>query len=159
MSNDEVGRRGVVPATNETDLSQSSTPSLAHRRRNPAIARPIVRPAPNTHQMRLFIVLNSRTRLSHASFVASHNTDIWISEPPSGRARTARFTTAGYAGYEGGANDQTALCVSSTMIVQSRTVETVRSWRALNEASASATVRNPISEDFVSGNGPRDGNS
>jgi hypothetical protein len=39
VSNDEVERRGVAPAPNEAGLSQSSTPSLAHRRRNPAIAR------------------------------------------------------------------------------------------------------------------------
>jgi hypothetical protein len=38
-SNDEVERRGVVLPTNEADLSQSSTPSLAKRRRCPAIAR------------------------------------------------------------------------------------------------------------------------
>jgi hypothetical protein len=33
--NDEVERRGASPTTNEADLSQSSTPSLAHRRRDP----------------------------------------------------------------------------------------------------------------------------
>ena len=38
-SNDEVERRGVAPAQNEADLSQSSIPSLAHRRYDPAIAR------------------------------------------------------------------------------------------------------------------------
>jgi hypothetical protein len=37
--NDEVERRGVAAPANEADLSQSSTPSLAHRRRDPAIAR------------------------------------------------------------------------------------------------------------------------
>jgi hypothetical protein len=37
--NDEVERRGVVPTTNEADLSKSSTSSLAHRRRGPVIAR------------------------------------------------------------------------------------------------------------------------
>jgi hypothetical protein len=37
--NDEVERRGASPATNEGTLSQSSIPSLAHRRRNSAIAR------------------------------------------------------------------------------------------------------------------------
>src|SRR5271170_686291 len=36
-SNDEVERRGVAPTSNEADLSQSSTPSLAIRRRRPAI--------------------------------------------------------------------------------------------------------------------------
>jgi hypothetical protein len=30
--NDEVERRAVAPTTNEADLSQSSIPSLAHRR-------------------------------------------------------------------------------------------------------------------------------
>ena len=34
-SNDEVERRGVAPAKNEARLSQSSTPSLAHRRLSP----------------------------------------------------------------------------------------------------------------------------
>ena len=34
-SNDEVERREVAPATNEDALSQSSTPSLAHRRCDP----------------------------------------------------------------------------------------------------------------------------
>jgi hypothetical protein len=33
-SNDEVERRGVAPTTNEADLSQTSTPSLAYRRCN-----------------------------------------------------------------------------------------------------------------------------
>jgi hypothetical protein len=37
--NDEVERRGVAPTCNEADLSQSSTPSLVHRRCDPAIAR------------------------------------------------------------------------------------------------------------------------
>jgi hypothetical protein len=37
--NDEVERRGVAPATNEGTLSQSSTPSVTQRRRDPAIAR------------------------------------------------------------------------------------------------------------------------
>jgi len=37
--NDEVERRAVAPAKNEAALSQTSIPSLAHRRRNPAIAR------------------------------------------------------------------------------------------------------------------------
>jgi hypothetical protein len=44
-TNDEVGRRGAVPTTNEASLSQSSTPSLAHRRRGPVIARAVVRSA------------------------------------------------------------------------------------------------------------------
>jgi hypothetical protein len=38
-SNDEVERRGVAPAQNEGSLFQSSTPSLTHRKRGPAIAR------------------------------------------------------------------------------------------------------------------------
>src|ERR1700722_15348544 len=38
-SNDEVERRGVAPTQNEAALFQSSTPSLAHRRCDPAIAR------------------------------------------------------------------------------------------------------------------------
>ena len=38
-SNDEVERRGVASTQNEGTLSQSSTPSLAHRRCGPAIAR------------------------------------------------------------------------------------------------------------------------
>jgi hypothetical protein len=37
--NDEVERCGGAQTTNEADLSRSSTPSLAHRRRHPAIAR------------------------------------------------------------------------------------------------------------------------
>jgi hypothetical protein len=37
--NDEVERRGSALPPNEAYLSRSSTPSLAHRRRNPAIAR------------------------------------------------------------------------------------------------------------------------
>ena len=39
VTNYEVERRGVAPTPNEADLSQSSTPSLAQRRRDPAIAR------------------------------------------------------------------------------------------------------------------------
>ena len=42
-SNDEVERRGAATMTNEADLSQSSTPSLAHRRRGPRSLEPIVR--------------------------------------------------------------------------------------------------------------------
>jgi len=42
-SNDEVERRGVAPTQIETDLSQSSIPSLAHRRRAPRSLEPIVR--------------------------------------------------------------------------------------------------------------------
>jgi hypothetical protein len=38
-ANDEVERRAAALPINETDLSQSSTPSLAHRRLDPAIAR------------------------------------------------------------------------------------------------------------------------
>ena len=38
-SNDEVERRGFASPANQADLSQSSTPSLAHRRRSLAIAR------------------------------------------------------------------------------------------------------------------------
>ena len=38
-SNDEVERRGVALPTNEADLSRSSIPSLAQRRRGPVIAR------------------------------------------------------------------------------------------------------------------------
>jgi len=43
-SNDEVERRGASPASNEGTLSQSSTHSLAHRRRDPRSLEPIVRP-------------------------------------------------------------------------------------------------------------------
>jgi hypothetical protein len=41
MSNDEVERRGVASAPNKADLCGSSTLSLAHRRRSPAIARTV----------------------------------------------------------------------------------------------------------------------
>src|SRR4029077_16300209 len=41
--NDEVERRGASPASNEGTLSQSSTPSLAHRRRDPRSLQPFVR--------------------------------------------------------------------------------------------------------------------
>ena len=44
--NDEVERRGASPASNEGTLSQSSTPSLAHRRRDPRSLEPIVRGRP-----------------------------------------------------------------------------------------------------------------
>jgi hypothetical protein len=43
-ANDEVERRGVAPTSNEADLSQSSTPFLAYRRRDPRSLEPIVRP-------------------------------------------------------------------------------------------------------------------
>ena len=36
-ANDEVERRGASPASNEGTLSQSSTPSLAQRRRGPRV--------------------------------------------------------------------------------------------------------------------------
>jgi len=50
-SNDEVKRRGVALPLNEDALSQSSTPSLAHRRRGPRSLEPIVRPLrPRLHQ-------------------------------------------------------------------------------------------------------------
>jgi hypothetical protein len=39
---DEVERRGVATTPNEADLSQSSTPSLARRRRDPRSLEPIV---------------------------------------------------------------------------------------------------------------------
>src|ERR1700722_20593266 len=43
-SNDEVERRGASPASNEAALSESSTPSLAHRRRyGPRSLEPNVR--------------------------------------------------------------------------------------------------------------------
>jgi hypothetical protein len=42
-SNDEVERRGASPASNEGTLSQSSIPSLAHRRCDPRSLEPIVR--------------------------------------------------------------------------------------------------------------------
>ena len=41
--NDEVERRGAAPTSNEADLSQSSTHSLSHRRRDPRSLDPIVR--------------------------------------------------------------------------------------------------------------------
>src|ERR1700742_1768325 len=41
-SNDEVERCGVALPANEADLSQSSTSSLAHRRRDPRSLEPIV---------------------------------------------------------------------------------------------------------------------
>jgi hypothetical protein len=41
-SNDEVERHGVAPPSNEADLSPSSIPSLAHRRRDPRSLEPIV---------------------------------------------------------------------------------------------------------------------
>src|SRR6266404_2755021 len=41
VTNDKVERRGVASTTNEADLSRSSTPSLAHRSCNPAIARTV----------------------------------------------------------------------------------------------------------------------
>src|SRR5580692_3241041 len=41
--NDEVERRGASPASNEGTLSQSSTSSLAHRRRVPRSLEPMVR--------------------------------------------------------------------------------------------------------------------
>src|SRR5665213_972218 len=46
--NDEVERRGTSPTSNEADLSRSSTPSLAHRRRDPRSLEPIVRCQPWT---------------------------------------------------------------------------------------------------------------
>ena len=42
-ANDEVERRAGAQTPNETDLSQSSTPSLAHRIRAPRSLEPIVR--------------------------------------------------------------------------------------------------------------------
>src|SRR5580658_7800961 len=42
-ANDEVERRAVAPRSSEVDLSQSSIPSLAHRRRAPRSLEPIVR--------------------------------------------------------------------------------------------------------------------
>jgi hypothetical protein len=42
-SNDEVERRGFALPTSEADLSQSSTPSLAHRRCYPRSLEPMVR--------------------------------------------------------------------------------------------------------------------
>ena len=42
-ANDEVERRAGASASNECTLSQSSTPSLAHRRRYPRSLEPIVR--------------------------------------------------------------------------------------------------------------------
>jgi hypothetical protein len=42
-SNNEVERRGVAPTSNETDLSRSSTISLARRRCSPRSLEPIVR--------------------------------------------------------------------------------------------------------------------
>ena len=42
-SNDEVERRGIALPTNEAALSQSSIPSLPHRRRDPRSLEPMVR--------------------------------------------------------------------------------------------------------------------
>jgi hypothetical protein len=42
VSNDEVERRGGALPTNEADLSQPSIHPLAHRRRDPAIARTVI---------------------------------------------------------------------------------------------------------------------
>ena len=47
--NDQVERQAGAPATIEAVLSQSSIPSLAHRRRYPAIARTMVRGHPCTN--------------------------------------------------------------------------------------------------------------
>src|ERR1700730_7827877 len=43
MPNDEVERREVAPATDEADLSRSSTPASVHRRRGPRSLEPFVR--------------------------------------------------------------------------------------------------------------------
>ena len=43
LSNDEVERRGASPESNEGTLSRSSTPTMAHRRRDPRSLEPIVR--------------------------------------------------------------------------------------------------------------------
>src|ERR1700722_6486952 len=45
--NDEVEGRGASPTTNEADLFQSSTPSLADRRRPPRSLEPIVMCCPS----------------------------------------------------------------------------------------------------------------
>src|SRR5580698_1834932 len=64
--NDEVERRGASPASNEGTLSQSSTPSLAHRRRGPRSLEPIVR----EHAYPLFAVGLCRSRYNaiHCAF-------------------------------------------------------------------------------------------
>src|SRR3984957_6918176 len=43
LTNDEVERRGASPTSSEGILSQSSTSSLAHRRRHPRSLQPFVR--------------------------------------------------------------------------------------------------------------------
>ena len=59
-SNDEVERRRASPASNEGTLSQSSTLSLAHRRRDPRSLQPIVR-----SRVRQLPTVNRRTDASH----------------------------------------------------------------------------------------------
>jgi len=44
-------RRAVAQTPNEADLSQSSTPSLVHRRYAPRSLEPIVRPPPASHRI------------------------------------------------------------------------------------------------------------
>ena len=58
MPNDAIERRGAAPMTNEADLSQSSTPSLAHRRRDPRSLEPIVRR--RSHQRSIKVLPCSR---------------------------------------------------------------------------------------------------
>src|SRR5271154_5551878 len=70
-SNDEVERRGASPASNEGTLSQSSIPSLAHRRRDPRSLEPIVSwlcAIPHeARDVKSFQVARSSVRCAHAT--------------------------------------------------------------------------------------------
>jgi hypothetical protein len=66
-SNDEVERRGDAATRNEGDLSQSSIPSLAQRRRDPRSLQPLVRRTfTDAQRAALDLVATNYGRCKHA---------------------------------------------------------------------------------------------
>ena len=85
-SNDEVERRGNASTSNEAHLSQSSTPSLAHRSCGPRSLEPIVRSRHgSTHQNRHEEACQRRT----AQLTTGHHVQMTCRTGDYVRARAA----------------------------------------------------------------------
>ena len=91
-SNDEVERRGTA-ATNEADLSRSSTPSLAHRRCAPRSLEPFVRaPSDALNKAGCLSALHAALKRRSLTNASQHRskTDADQSVPPTEHIQAAK---------------------------------------------------------------------
>ena len=93
VSNDEVERRGAARTSNEADLSQSSTPSLAHRRCAPRSLEPFVRaPSDALNKAGCLSALHAALKRRSLTNASQHRskTDADQSVPPTEHIQAAK---------------------------------------------------------------------